>query len=107
MKIEDAVKIITKVNDGIKEGDKKGLITVERCLDERFETAVKALELMSLLKDRPCDACKYHGENGCSKWNCVFDEKPDDSEEMAIQFAKGYSEGFAKAKEVYGTGVNE
>ena len=58
-------------------------------------------ELFECLVDRPCEACKFHSENGCSQWNCVFDEQPDDSEEMAIQFAKGYSEGFAKAKEVY------
>ena len=58
-------------------------------------------ELLECLVNRPCEACKYHGENGCSQWNCVFDEKPDDSEEMAIQFAEGYSAGFAKAKEVY------
>lgn len=74
MKIAEAVKIITKVNDGIKEGDKKGLITVERCLDEGFETAVKALELISLLNNRPCEACEYHGEDGCCRWSCDFDE---------------------------------
>ena len=35
-----------------------------------------ATELLSYLTDRPCEACKFHGENGCCKWNCVFDEKP-------------------------------
>ena len=58
-------------------------------------------ELLACITDRPCDACKYHGENGCSKWNCVFDEQPDDSEDMAIQFAEGYKAGFKQAKELF------
>lgn len=44
--------------------------------DERTEAinaAVSALELISHLKDRPCEACEYHKENGCCKWDCVFD----------------------------------
>lgn len=32
----------------------------------------KALELIGYLKDRPCEVCEFHKENGCSKWNCVF-----------------------------------
>lgn len=35
--------------------------------------AITALELMDTLIDRPCSACRYHKENGCCKWNCVFD----------------------------------
>jgi len=30
-------------------------------------------EQLECLTDRPCAVCKYHGENGCSKWSCVFD----------------------------------
>ena len=37
-------------------------------------TEQKALELIRHLKDRPCEACEYHGEHGCCKWSCVFDE---------------------------------
>ena len=32
-------------------------------------------EKLSCLIDRPCTACKFHKENGCSKWSCVFEEK--------------------------------
>jgi len=32
-------------------------------------------ELLECLKDRPCDACKFHSDKGCSKWDCVFDSK--------------------------------
>ena len=36
--------------------------------------ANKALELIGYLKDRPCEACVFHSEDGCCKWNCVFNE---------------------------------
>ena len=32
-------------------------------------------EKLSYLTDRPCTACKFHKEEGCSKWSCVFEEK--------------------------------
>jgi len=28
---------------------------------------------IGLLKDRPCEACIYHKENGCSRWSCEFE----------------------------------
>ena len=34
-------------------------------------------EKLSCLIDRPCTACKFHKEEGCSKWSCVFEEKSD------------------------------
>ena len=33
-----------------------------------------AFEVISHLKDRPCEACEFHKENGCCKWSCVFDD---------------------------------
>lgn len=35
--------------------------------------AVRALELIDHLIDRPCEACEYHGDRGCSEWKCVFE----------------------------------
>ena len=35
-------------------------------------------EILACLTDRPCTVCKYHSENGCGKWNCVFEEEPED-----------------------------
>lgn len=32
---------------------------------------------LSCLIDRPCTACKFHKEEGCSKWSCIFEEKSD------------------------------
>ena len=37
-------------------------------------------ELLSCLTDRPCEVCKFHGDSGCSKWNCVFEQKPEDDD---------------------------
>lgn len=37
-------------------------------------------EKLSCLTDRPCTACKFHKEEGCSKWSCVFEEKSGVSE---------------------------
>lgn len=39
-------------------------------------------EQLACLTDRPCDVCKFHGENGCCKWNCVFEEEPTDAEPL-------------------------
>ena len=41
---------------------------------EALETAVKALEKLDHLTDRPCEVCEYHKETGCSQWSCVFEE---------------------------------
>ena len=38
-------------------------------------------EQLSCLTDRPCDVCKFHTENGCDRWECVFEEEPDDCED--------------------------
>ena len=43
-------------------------------LKTALEETLKELEIIGHLKDRPCEACEFHKENGCCKWNCVFDE---------------------------------
>lgn len=35
-------------------------------------------ELLNCLTDRPCSVCKFRKENGCTKWDCVFDKKPEE-----------------------------
>ena len=41
---------------------------------QAFMTAIDAIECISSLKDRPCEACKHHKESGCCKWECIFDK---------------------------------
>ena len=52
------------------------LLKISR-LDERdkeaLEAAIQALENIGHLKDRPCSVCEFRKENGCCKWDCVFD----------------------------------
>lgn len=43
--------------------------------ERAFEMAIKALENIGHLKDRPCSVCEFHKENGCCKWTCVFTDK--------------------------------
>ena len=31
-------------------------------------------ELINCLEGRPCSVCKFHGETGCQKWKCVFEQ---------------------------------
>lgn len=41
-------------------------------------------EQLACLIDRPCSACKFHKENGCLKWACVFEQEPDDGPKAKI-----------------------
>ena len=40
-----------------------------------LEMAIKALENIGHLKDRPCSVCEFHKVNGCCKWTCVFTDR--------------------------------
>ena len=39
-----------------------------------------AVEMLACLTGRPCEVCKFHTD-GCSRWDCIFDEDPDDEKE--------------------------
>lgn len=39
-----------------------------------YDMATSALELLGHLIDRPCGACEFKKEQGCCKWECVFDK---------------------------------
>lgn len=41
--------------------------------EDMVEVAIQALENISHLKDRPCEACEFKKGTGCCKWDCVFD----------------------------------
>ena len=57
-------------------------IDIRDALQEDYDAlhvAVKALELLDTLTERPCSVCRHHKERteqevgGCCKWDCVFD----------------------------------
>lgn len=41
---------------------------------EALDLAIKVLEQTNHLIDRPCEAYEFHKDNGCCKWDCVFEE---------------------------------
>lgn len=41
--------------------------------EENYQLAKWLISLSALTK-RPCEACKYHTEKGCSQWDCIFEE---------------------------------
>lgn len=41
---------------------------------QAIDLAIKALEKINHLTDRPCEACEFRKDNGCCKWGCVFEE---------------------------------
>ena len=50
------------------------------------ETAIRQLpsaepDISSYLTDRPCAVCKCHTDDGCSKWECVFERRTDGEKE--------------------------
>lgn len=38
-------------------------------------------EILNCLTDRPCDSCKFHESGRCERWDCVFEEEPDECED--------------------------
>lgn len=38
-------------------------------------------EILNCLTDRPCDVCRFHESGKCERWDCVFEEEPDDAED--------------------------
>lgn len=67
MTSEKALKLLKKDGLALTESEAE-----QFC--KAYDMAVKAFELMEHIKDRPCEACEFRKENGCSKWDCVFDE---------------------------------
>ena len=49
------------------------LYKVYEDMRDACDMSIKALENIGHLKDRPCDVCEFHKENGCCKWDCVFE----------------------------------
>ncbi len=46
---KEAIEIITHNKDGLKKAEEAGLLTIEPCLYEAFEVAIKALEQKPIL----------------------------------------------------------
>lgn len=58
--------------EAIEELKKVDTLDMPARLCEAHYMAIKALENIGHLPDRPCEVCEFHGEYGCCKWECVF-----------------------------------
>lgn len=50
------------------------MIPTKEPILEAYKVAMEVIDLIGYIKDRPCSVCKFHSKNGCSKWDCVFDD---------------------------------
>ena len=64
-------KLIQDMKDHIASG--VGKYEGYSLTDEECKQVIQALEQISHLTDRPCSVCEFHKEDGCSKWECVFE----------------------------------
>ena len=39
-----------------------------------LKKAIKALEIVDMLTNRPCGVCKHHEHGLCASWNCPYDK---------------------------------
>jgi len=51
-------------------------------------------EQLACLTDRPCTVCKFHSDEGCEKWRCVFEEEPEEQDPKQVELeGDGYADG--------------
>lgn len=72
MKNQNEISILSELRSGYSSFDDK-----EEPFYHALSEGIKALRLIGYLNDRPCTVCKFHGENGCCKWNCVFEDQKE------------------------------
>lgn len=70
---EEAIKLLKEIASGREDAIEQGYLPIVSKYYDAFDMAIKALENISYLTDRPCDVCEFHKENGCCKWDCVFE----------------------------------
>lgn len=72
MTIEEAIKLLDDITSYCDFTDEYGDMIDSEPYYEALDLAIKALDQISHLKDRPCEACEFHIGDCCSKWECVF-----------------------------------
>lgn len=58
----EAVNVLSKYRDA-------GISAV---VAEAHQMGIEAINSLECLVERPCCACEYQTENGCSQFECVF-----------------------------------
>lgn len=67
MTIEKALEILNETSFLASDKEAKEI-------EEAIQIATRTIKTLCYLKDRPCEVCEFHSENGCSKWECVFEK---------------------------------
>ena len=60
-----------------KEGHENGTsigYSIGECKDYEPSVPPKENDKLKYLKDRPCEVCDFHSDNGCRRWKCIFEE---------------------------------
>ena len=77
---EEAIEVLKLVDENASCDDCLYYVQMEDCptdedciIRQALDMAIQALENIGHLKDRPCSVCEFRKENGCCKWDCVFD----------------------------------
>ena len=60
---EEAIKVLTNERSANPKEWNKAL-----------EMAIRSIEKLNHLTDRPCESCEFHSDKGCRRWKCVFEE---------------------------------
>ena len=50
-------------------------------VEDAVDIAIKSIEQVGCLTDRPCEYCKNHVDGRCAVWKCVFDDELTEGEE--------------------------
>lgn len=68
---------------------------------EALKMGMQAIEKMSFLTDRPCEACRFHKKSGCVKWSCVFENSENRCHEIKTK-TEYYQHNVSDYKEIEG-----
>ena len=70
---EEAIEELTAIKSAYSDKVFKDA-RLMRSEEQALDMAIDAIGNIGHLKDRPCDVCEFHKENGCCKWVCVFSD---------------------------------
>ena len=70
---EEVIDTLNSLKQYYNDKNEDSYVGLDNEDNEALDMAIQALEQISHLTDRPCSVCEFNKEDGCSKWNCVFE----------------------------------
>ena len=68
---EEAIQVLRHITQVADTSD-CGIKEIDGIDEEALDMAIKSIENIGHITDRPCDVCEFHTEQGCTQWKCVF-----------------------------------